>query len=350
VSELKGKVQTVLGPIDPAQLGPTLMHEHLLTDFTPFARRPEYNVPITLENRYQMDYDWPDAPGNRWLLDRDVATREMQRLHRDGGRTLVEVSIEQMVIDPEGLRLVAERTGMHIIRGVGRYIQEFLDEAEQARGVDAIVKTYIHEIRNGHADTGIKAGLIGEIGSSWPWTEPERRSMQAAVIAQQETGACLTIHPGRSEAAPFEILEFVKTAGADLTRTIMDHIERRLFSIDDMLRLADSGITLEFDTFGWECSRFAHGVSADGTERADIDPASDGVRVTAIRRLIDAGHLDRIVISHDIGWRTRQAEFGGHGYGHIFRNVVPMMRRRGFTEAEVTAILVRNPARLLTFV
>jgi len=55
------------------------------------------------------------------------------------------------------------------------------------------------------------------------------------------------------------------------------------------------------------------------------------------------------VISHDIVYRTRRRSLGGHGYGHIFRNVVPMMRRRDFTEAEIDALLVENPKRLLTF-
>jgi len=68
-----------------------------------------------------------------------------------------------------------------------------------------------------------------------------------------------------------------------------------------------------------------------------------------IRALIDHGHLDRVVISHDICYRTRLASFGGHGYGHIFRNVVPMMGKRGYSEDEIDAILVRNPRRLLTF-
>ena len=73
-------------------------------------------------------------------------------------------------------------------------------------------------------------------------------------------------------------------------------------------------------------------------------------RITTIRALIDAGHGDRIVVSHDICQRTRQVEFGGHGYGHVFRNVVPMMRRRDFEEDEIDAILVSTPARLLAFV
>jgi phosphotriesterase-related protein len=73
------------------------------------------------------------------------------------------------------------------------------------------------------------------------------------------------------------------------------------------------------------------------------------VRLKTIRALIERGHLDQVVISHDICYRTRLATYGGHGYGHIFRNVVPMMRRRGFSEAEIGAITVHNPGRLLTF-
>ena len=341
MSERTGKVQTVRGPVDPSELGRTLMHEHVVVDFTPTARRPEAAVEITLENRWQADYEWVDAPGNRWLLDRDVAVREMERMVADGGQSVVDVSTRPMDVDPEGLREVSERSGVHIVRGCGRYIEEFMGPDEQARDVDDLVADFVRDIDQGHGETGIRAGIIGEIGCSWPWTEAERRSIQAAVIAQQNTGGAISIHPGRSPEAPFEILEFVKAAGADLSRTIMDHIDRRLFVIDDILRLADSGCVLEYDVFGWENSRFSQG--------QDLDMTSDGVRLTAIRALIDAGHLDRIVIAHDIAWRTRQVEFGGHGYGHIYRNVLPMMRRRGFTETEIDTILVDNPARLLAF-
>ena len=338
---MTGKVQTVRGPVEPSELGRTLLHEHVVVDFTPPARRPEGGVEITLQNRWQMDYEWVDARGNRCLLDRDVAVREMERMVEDGGRSLVEVSTHPMHIDPEGLREVSRRSGVHIVRGCGRYIEEFMAGEDLERGVDDLVADIVHDIEQGHGEFAVRAGIIGEIGCSWPWTEAERRSVEAAVVAQRETGAALSIHPGRDRKAPFEIIEFVKAAGADMPRTIIDHIDRRLFDIDDILRLADHGCVLEFDVFGWENSRFVQG--------RDLDLTSDGVRLTAIRALIDAGHLDRIVVGHDICSRTRQVEFGGHGYGHIYRNVIPMMRRRNFTGREIDAILVDNPARLLAF-
>ena len=77
---------------------------------------------------------------------------------------------------------------------------------------------------------------------------------------------------------------------------------------------------------------------------------NDATRLKLIRLLIEHGHLARIAISHDICYRTRLTRFGGHGYGHIFENVVPMMRRRGFSEDEIRTILVDTPRRLLTFV
>ena len=107
-------------------------------------------------------------------------------------------------------------------------------------------------------DTTVKAGIIGEIGCSCPWQESERRSIAAAVIAQRETGAALTIHPGRGDpGSSFRDRGVHRARGADLSRTIMDHNERRLQDVDAVLRLADTGVVLEFDMFGQETSYFA---------------------------------------------------------------------------------------------
>lgn len=73
-------------------------------------------------------------------------------------------------------------------------------------------------------------------------------------------------------------------------------------------------------------------------------------RLHWMRRLIDRGHLDQIAISHDICYKSRFSSFGGHGYAHIFEDVVPLMRRCGFSEAEIERITVETPRRLLTFV
>src|SRR5205823_5375927 len=178
--------------------------------------------------------------------------------------------------------------------------------------------------------------MIGEIGCSAPWTATEKRVMQAALVASAETGAAINVHPGRDPDQPQEVADFIKAAGHPTERIVISHIDRTIFDETRLLKLADSGVTIEFDLFGQESSYY--GLS-------DIDMPNDATRLRLIRALIGHGHLDRVVISHDICYRTRLASFGGHGYGHIFRNVVPMMQKRSYSADEIDAILVRNPRR-----
>jgi phosphotriesterase-related protein len=134
----------------------------------------------------------------------------------------------------------------------------------------------------------------------------------------------------------------VSALGADLSRVVISHIDRTIFDDERLFRLADSGCVIELDLFGQEQSYYALNLN--------VDLPNDAERLRWIRRLIDRGHLDQIVISHDICYRSRLTRFGGHGYGHIFENVLPLMRRRGFTETEIERITAGTPQRLLTFI
>jgi phosphotriesterase-related protein len=183
--------------------------------------------------------------------------------------------------------------------------------------------------------------MIGEIGCQAPWTSLEKRVMAGALLAMQETGAAVNVHPGRHSDQPQEVADFVRAHGADPGRVVISHIDRTIFDETLLLRLADTGVVIEFDLFGQEQSFYP---------LSDIDMPNDATRLRLIRILIERGHLDRVVISHDICYRTRLTRFGGHGYAHIFANVVPMMLRRGFSQAEIDAITIVNPRRLLTFV
>jgi phosphotriesterase-related protein len=103
--------------------------------------------------------------------------------------------------------------------------------------------------------------------------------------------------------------------------------------------LARRGCVVEYDFFGIETSNYWMGVA---------DLPTDWMRLRCIRRLFDAGLGDRIAVSHDICTRSRLRTFGGHGYAHLPRNVVPLMRDRGFSPAEIETLLVATPRRLLT--
>jgi len=103
--------------------------------------------------------------------------------------------------------------------------------------------------------------------------------------------------------------------------------------------LAQTGCFLELDFFGLESGFYPF---------APCDLPNDAGRLAIIRALIDRGHLGQILISQDICHLARLRRYGGEGYGHIFRNVIPMMRARDFRQEEIDTILVENPRRFLT--
>ena len=341
---LSGKVQTVIGLIDPARLGKTLMHEHLLCDLrTPtMLKSNEPDPEITLQNRYAIDYG--RVPHKmQYVMDmKDIAIVEMGNMKEVGGTSLVELTCGGFKPDPKGLRDIALATGVNVIMGCGYYVDEYQSDELRRRTPDDFAREMTAQILQGAWGTDVRAGIIGEIGCQTPWTDHEKRVMRGAVMAQQASGATLNIHPGRDEDLPLQIAETVKGWGADMSRTIISHIDRTIFDEDRLLALAATGVGIEFDLFGTEQTYYSL--------NQKIDRPNDGRRLQLIRALIERGHLDQVLISHDICTRTRLTAFGGHGYGHIFVNVLPLMRARGFTEAEIDAILVGNPRRYLTIV
>jgi phosphotriesterase-related protein len=130
------------------------------------------------------------------------------------------------------------------------------------------------DILEGVDDTGIKSGLIGEIGLTWPVDDNEAKALRAAAKAQVKTGGALMIHPGRDPRGPMDAIRIVREAGGDPERTIMCHIDRTLFSVEDMLELAATGCYLEWDLFGQESCFYP---------LATIDMPNDAIRIVAER-------------------------------------------------------------------
>lgn len=341
---LRGKAQTVLGPIAPEALGPTLMHEHLIWDIRPpaLAASMDQGPAIGLCNCWQINYGRVKTPRNLISRSTELAVAEVQAMVDVGGRTVVELSSGGLKPAPEDLRTVARETGAHIVMGCGHYVEEYQDAANHGRSADDFAAEMVAQVFEGAWESDVRAGMIGEIGCQSPWTDLERRVMAGAILAQAETGATINVHPGREADQPQEVMEFVAAQGGAPDRTVISHIDRTIFDHDRLFRLADTGCGIEFDLFGQETSYYPW--------NPKIDMPNDAVRLRLIRALIDRGHLDQVVISHDICYLTRLRAHGGHGYGHIFENVVPLMRERAFSEDEIDAIMVRNPRRFLTFV
>lgn len=335
--------QTVAGKVARADLGRTLMHEHILCDLrAPASRDAPAPSPITIENRFEIDYFQNRIPENMFLDDDVVAAAELQGFANAGGGTIVELTVGGMAPQPKRLAALARQSGVNIVLGAGFYTQPYLSAEIDRMDDDAVQAEIEAQILQGAWGTDIRCGIIGEIGCSWPITSTERRILAAATRAQRSTGAALTIHPGRHPDAPAEIAGIVRAAGGDPERTVIGHMDRTIFDTDRLLALLGQGFVLEWDFFGIETSQY-------WMAGVDLDLPTDYMRLDLFRTLIGAGHLDRIAVSHDICTRTRLTRHGGHGYGHLMAHVAPLARRRGFSEAELDQLLVATPARLLCF-
>jgi len=336
------QVMTVLGAVAADSIGFTLMHEHVLCDLTMPGMRGS-NAPeseITLETVWDIDYRPNDHLGNHRLTGRELALKEMRMLKAAGGGTVVDMTTGGISPDPEGLVMLARGSGVNIVLGAGFYVDAYLDEDTRTRDVGWLTTTIEAQLREGAWGSRVRCGLIGEVGCSWPLTPFERRSLTAAGQAARRTGAAINVHPGRNPDGPHEILDILLAAGADPARIVISHIDRTYFDYPSIKALAARGCVVEFDFFGLETSNYWMGVA---------DLPTDWMRLRYVRQLVADGFLDRILLSQDICTRTRMKQLGGHGYGHLFANIVPMMRQRGFSEAEITRLLVETPRRLLVW-
>ena len=199
----------------------------------------------------------------------------------------------------------------------------------------------VSEIDIGIDDTNIKPGIIGEVGCSWPLTEVEKRSIRASATAQSQTQTPVIIHPGRHPTAPSEILRIFQEQGGDATRTVMAHLDRTFLKKADLLEFAKYGTYLEYDLFGIETSYYQFA--------PEIDFPSDAQRIGKVNCLISEGYETRILFAHDIHTVHRLTKYGGHGFTHIFDQVVPKMLQKGISQDVIDKILITNPKSWLTY-
>lgn len=347
---MRGKAQTVLGPVEPSRLGRTMMHEHIVIQMPHVAKAPsepaaqaEFYAPLTLATLGRIRFGGIANCDNCNLTDAATATAELRRYCTSGGRTIVDATSIGIGRDPVALAQIARTAGLNIVMGCSYYVEENypadhrVPEATEAELAERIVGELMH----GVGKTGVRPGLIGEVGCSWPITATEIKVLRASARAQRSTGAPLMVHPGRHGEAPFQIVDILRAAGADLSRTVLCHIDRTIAGKPALRRLAATGCIIELDLFGSEGSYYAWSLP--------IDMPNDAARINLLQWLIAEGFGRQLVVSHDICFKDKLAAYGGHGYAHILENVVPLMRRKGMDEESIAAMLVDTPRRLLAF-
>ena len=338
-------IRTVLGDVAPETIGITLCHEHLLIDLKQIFVEPEdphdkamSHEPVEMKNLGWIHTNYTRNLDNLGLYDEQATIEEVRRFRESGGSALVEVTPVDVGRDPQALRRISEAAELNVVMGNGYYVNGTHPPDMDDRSEDDLTREMVNDVTVGFGNTGICSGIIGEIGCTWPLHPNERKVLRAAGRAQRETGAALTIHPGRDPAAPFEILEVIDDAGGDVTRTIMGHLDRTYHHFADLEAFAAHGCYLEFDMFGLESAYYPFG---------DMDMPNDGRRIDLLKRLIEAGRLDQVLLSHDIAFKHLLVRYGGRGFGHILENVVPRMRVKGVEESHIDAMLKTNPRRAL---
>ena len=344
------RVQTVLGTIDAGDMGVTLAHEHLLCDASFMFVEPEdvdqrelAYAPISIENLEWLKRNQIKSLDNLRLLDEELAIAELNRFKKEGGGTVVDMGNIGLGRDPAGLARISRATGVNIIMGAGYYVGSSHPPELAGKTEDDIADEIVHDITVGVGDTEIKAGVLGEIGCSYPLKDTEVKVLGAVARAQEMTGAPVNIHPGGSQTSPIEIVELLRDDGGDIDRTVMSHVGNRHGNdVDLTLELAGTGCFIEYDSFG-------NAQNPIKLPNKIMYGLSDWERLGCIKHLIDHGYLHQILISHDVFNKTDLRHYGGFGYDHILTTVVPLMRMRGITDEQIEVILVKNPKHMFQF-
>lgn len=343
---MQGKVVTVLGPIEPETLGVTLTHEHLLVDLRVWCEEPEeddkktfVNAPVEMPTLGAIRREPFGNLDNCVLDDRALAVDELKKFKKAGGSSVVDCTNNGLGRTPLALREVAHATQVNIVMGSGYYIGRSHPYDMVDRSVDMIADEIGRDLMQGVEGTDVRSGLIGEIGTSFKVRENERKVLRAAARAQRSTGAPISVHLLPWQKNGIEVLQILESEGANPNQVILCHLSPTSDDLDYHKTLVKKGAYVEYDFFGMEFY-----VDSIGRHLG-----SDAASVTAIKRLIDAGCLERLLLSHDIAMKIQLTRFGGWGYAHLLKNVSPMLSRSGISDEQINTLIVENPRRVLTW-
>ncbi len=306
--------QTVRGPVAPDALGFVLPHEH---------------TGISL---WQVPDRW-----DYWELTVDDAlvVPELEAFRAAGGGTVVDLTLPGVGRDPERLRRYAETTGLNIVMGCGWYRTAYYPAEARIdrRTVDDLADELVREFEDGVAGTGIRPGIVGEIGTDKPWLSAlEERVHRAAARAARRTGMAITTHGVLSPVGLAQLRVF-EEEGADPGRVVIGHADSYPV-LDHYLEIIRRGANLEFDFLGMSFT--------------PMEVHGEGRIVELLAELVGRGHADRVLLSQDVCHNAQLRPYGGNGYVYLSEQFLPRLREAGVPEAAIRQMTVDNPARILT--
>jgi phosphotriesterase-related protein len=308
-------VNTVLGPVDTSKLGFTLMHEHVLITSAGLKDvYPEF-VPRELAVR--------------------EGTRRLKEVKKEGVSTIVDLTTMDLGRDVTVIREVAQASGVNVICATGTWLE--IPRAFRMADPDDIAKLYIREIEVGIEGTGIRAGVIKVANDIGGVTPEGAIILRAAARAQKATGVPIITHTWSPERVGDQQIAIFKEEGVDLDRVCVGHSNDTM-DMEYLTGLLEKGVWVGMDRFpGYRPAL------PDWRERTQV-----------LKRLMDAGWGERLMVSHDdpmtmlIAPKSVFAQRIKQNPDHICfiaRKVLPYLKELGASEKDVQQLVVRNPAR-----
>lgn len=321
--------------------GHVLPHEHIWIDLRVWWERDDpwqlHDEP-PLEEVSDEVRRRPQATvrENLVLADWYLAAAELDEARQHGCQLVVDLTVDGLDPRPSVAAKAANLAGLDLVVGVGRYLAEALPPQELDRSVDELVDEWVRRAEEGV--DGATVGVIGEIGTGEQLAPGEITSLRAAARTQQATGLAVNVHVHPYARTALDALRILDVEGADLSRVAISHCDGTT-DVDWLLSVLETGCYVEFDQLGTGPSRLIQGKGYP----------SDQDRLDLVQSLADAGHADRLLLSHDICMRNSLRRHGGWGYAHLGETLLPQLRDRIGDEL-AGRITAHNPLRLLSYV
>ncbi len=317
-------VDTVGGPVATAELGVTLMHEHV------FVLSPEIIA------------NYPEGWGDEQARE-DAAVEKLNALKGVGVDTIVDLTVIGLGRYIPRIQRVAQRTDLQIVVATGVYTFNDVPMYFHFRGPDTapdapepMVDMFVRDITEGIAGTGVKAAILKCATDEPGVTAGVERVLRAVARAHRATGVPISTHTDALSRRGLDQQRIFAQEGVDLSRVVIGH-SGDTTDVDYLEELIAAGSYLGMDRFGLD----------------NILSFED--RVDIVARMCERGHADRMVLAHDascyIDWlpeATLPVVLPNWHYLHIHDDVLPALRRRGVTEEQITTMLIDNPRAIFT--
>jgi phosphotriesterase-related protein len=320
-------VNTVRGPVETSELGPTLMHEHVVNINAEVAQA-------------QPALSWGEDPDQ--VIDTVVS--KLQEIVDRGIRTIVDATVVGHGRDVAAVQRINERVDLNIVVSTGIYTYDDLPfffihrKPASNRDRDVMTELFVRDITQGIAGTGVKAAIIKCVTDKAGVTANVERVLRAVAVAHRETGAPITTHSVCEDRNGLDQQRVFREEGVDLTRVVIGHSGDSQ-DLDYLRELMDAGSTIGSDRFGLYMPGF---------------PTMDQ-RVDTVAQLCALGYAGQIVLSHDF---TLHSDWSPPGaivplppqwrQTHISDDVIPALLKRGVTPEQVDQMMVTNPARIFS--